>query len=192
VSDTPSQALRSLLQPLCQTPEDLRVLEQLCEAVKEFGDGTVSFDGGDFTFTAGGEVPFVEGVPRSFSEISRVAKSISWDAGGPEAGYAISDKGRPIADDQGLEFLEDEGDEAYDRIMEAGGAMAAFSYGQNWTFFDPTRKLANGEPALAFVSHEGDGWVEVESVDDLNYKQILLRMISDAMLGTEHIPEIYC
>ncbi len=44
---------------------------------------------------------------------------------------------------------------------------------------------------MAFVSHEGGGWVPVESVNELDYGQILLRMIADAMLDSNHIPEIY-
>jgi predicted DNA-binding WGR domain protein len=184
--------LRALLGGLCDTPQDQMILDALCEAVGEASDTSFDFEESEFEYVKGTGAVYCEGVPKSFSEIAASVKELYWDGGGPEVGFGLTEEGQPAADDSGFDYLEDDSPEDYERINEAGGANPAFAYGQNWTFFDPTRTLANGEPALAFVSHEGGGWEEVKSADKLNYKQIFLRMISDAMIETDYLSELYC
>lgn len=189
---SPRDELRDLLGSLCSTDEDRKILDALCEAVTEGSDDSFSFEDGEFSYVRGGEVPYNPAVPKSFSEIASAVKDLGWDGGGPEVGFGLTADGLPMADDEGFSFLKDDDTENYERLKAAGGADAAFSYGQNWTFFDPTRTLSNGEPALGFVSHESVEWEEVKSADELDYKQIFLRMISDAMVGTDYVPELYC
>jgi predicted DNA-binding WGR domain protein len=191
-SNSAKDALQKMLMPLCVSKEDEVILGKLCNKVTAVGADMVKFGSSEFRFTPGAVVTKRSDIPESFAEIGRMALSLTWDGGGPEVGYAISKTGKPRADGEGFSFLEDEGGEDCERINDAGGANPAFNYGQNWTFFDPTRTLKNGEPALAFISHEEVVWVEVNSADDLDYKQIFLRMISDAMIDSTYLPEMYC
>ena len=187
----PSQALHNLLAILCGTNEDQKILDHLCESVKKADDEKFFFEDREFNYVLVNEVIYNPAVPKSFSEIAQVSHQLCWDAGGPEAGYVIDAEGNSVAD-SGFSFLVDDDPENYKRLKRAGGVKPAFCFGQNWTFFDPTRQLKNGENALAFISHEGEGWIEVKSADEFDYQQIFLRMISDAMCGTNYLPEIYC
>ena len=187
--------LTELLSPLCKTDEDREILAALEAELEELDiGGDIAFfeNGMDFEFNLPeGDVPKHSDVPASFHAISKVFGAIWWDGGGPEVGWALQEDGSPDADGSLFEEIEDEYPEEFEEIKEAGKVIPSFMGGQNALFFDPTRQLANGEPAMAFVSHEGGGWEPVESVNQLDYGQILLRMISDAMIDSNHIPEIY-
>ncbi len=178
-----SEKLKNLLIGLCSTDEDNEILNRLCDAVVKVEEGTVEFEECEFNYQKNEKIEPDSGLPGSFREIAQTATSLTWDAGGPEAGYELSDEGNTTADDWLLDELGD--DEA------VSGAKGLFLAGQNGLFLDPSRKLANGEPALSFISHEECEWVEVSSMDQYNYKQIFLRMLSDKILETEFIPEIY-
>jgi len=186
-----AHALSELLGGLCKTDDDRAILAALCEAVEEVGDEELVFEEGEAELEPAREPTYRDDVPRSFSDIARSVGALWWDGGGPMVGYGLLDDGLPEADDEGFAHLAQEDAETAARIRAAGGAVAAFGFGQNWSFFDPTRTLANGEKALAFVSHESVDWEEVTSVDALDYGQILLRLLSDAMLDTDHVPEMY-
>ncbi len=187
----PASELNALLGGLCRTDADRAILAALCDAIEEVGDDELVFAEGDAEIEPAREPTYREDVPRSFSEISRHIGAVWWDGGGPMVGYGLLEDGTPEADDSGFGHLEDSEPETASRIAAAGGAVAAFGFGQNWSFFDPTRTLANGEKALAFISHESVDWEPVTSVDALDYGQILLRLLSDAMLDTDHVPEMY-
>lgn len=191
MSDDAAAALHKLLADLCHTDEDLQILDALCEAVEDVTEDELLFAEGEAEYEPGREPVYRSDVPRSFSDICRSLSALWWDGGGPMAGYGLLEDGRPEADEEGLHFLAEDDPETWSRLEAAGGATAAFGFGQNWSFFDPTRNLANGESALAFVSHETVEWQEVRSVDPLDYGQILLRLLSDAMLDTQHVPEMY-
>ena len=183
--------LRALLSGLCKSTDDEEVMARLCAAIKTVGDSTLVFDNdGDeweATYAPGGTVALHEGTPASFSQIAGTVGELLWDGGGPDVGFTISETGEPMAD--GWLFDEIEGEDA-EQVNEAGGAVACFEGGQNGLFFDPTKTLDNGEAALAFIDHECGEWVSVESVMALDYGQILLRMLSDAMTGSDNIPEL--
>ncbi|MBK8012612.1 MAG: WGR domain-containing protein [Deltaproteobacteria bacterium] len=190
----PAGKLRALLSGLCSTQSDQKILNALCKKVKSVsgkGPYKVEFEEGEMEVSPPREVVYREELPRSFSEIAGVIGSVLWDAGGPEMGFGLSKSGQPEADDEGIEFLRDEDPDTVEELDKAGGASAAFACGQNWLVFDPTRKLKNGEKALAFISHESVEWEPVKSADSLDYKQILLRLIADQMIGTSHLEEIY-
>lgn len=189
---TPAEALQALLAGLCETDEDRAILANLCSKVQELNELEFTFEEAEFTFEPGDEPTYADGVPKSFSDIALSVSELWWDGGGPEVGFGVAADGTSVADGEGFDFLEEDDEENHARISEAGGADTAFVFGQNWTFFDPTRKLKNGEPALAFVSHEEVEWAEVRSADEFNYKQIFLRLISDFMVGTDYIEEVYC
>jgi predicted DNA-binding WGR domain protein len=193
-ADSPAAKLRGLLQGLCSTDADRGVLDGLCEKVQAVsGDGPyeIEFEEAEMECSAGADVVYHDDVPRTFSEIAGVIAMVSWDAGGPEMGYGVLDSGLSEADDEGLGFLREEDEETLAKLDAEGGASAAFSCGQNWLVFDPTRKLANGEKALAFISHESVEWEPVESADEFDYKGILLRLIADQMIETDYLSEIY-
>lgn len=187
-SEEPSSGeLKALLGGLCQDAADEKILDALNKAVVEFGDSTIVFeDDWEVEYVEGGKFPKPDKQPESFHAISKVVSSLAWDGGGPEVGYQIGENGESYAD----EWLFDEVADEYPEVAEAGPVEASFLAGQNGLFFDPTSKLSNGEPALAFIDHECCEWVQVKSVRKLDYGQILLRMLSDAMLETEYIPEL--
>lgn len=188
----PAERCRALLKGLCKTKEDNEILDQLCAAVVDVSDETITFeDDMECNYAPGGEVVYHDNVPRSFSEIAASVGALDWDGGGPEVGYALRDDGDSVADPWLFVELEHDSPDECARVKQAGPVIASFVAGQNGLFFDPTTKLKNGEPGLAFVSHEGGGWVSVKSTRNLDYGQILLRMLADAMVGTDHIPEIY-
>lgn len=188
----PAGQLRKLLGGLCSTEADEEILQKLCNGVVRIDDNLIVFeDDCECEYDAGGTIVYQEDIPRSFSEIKQVVSSLCWDGGGPEVGYAIDDDGMPAADDWLFGELRYDSPQECERVEAAGKVIASFLAGQNGLFFDPTAKLSNGEPGLAFVSHEGGGWVSVKSAANLNYSQILLRMLADAMLETSYITEIY-
>ncbi len=179
-----SEKLKNLLISLCSTDEDNEILNKLCSFVVKVEDGSVEFEDFEFNYHKNEKIEPNPGLPESFREIAQVATSMLWDGGGPEIGFELTEDGNTTADDWLLGELDEE-------FAGASGAKAAFLAGQNGLFFDPSRKLANGEPALSFISHEECEWVEVVSMDAYNYKQIFLRMLSDKALETDFIPEIY-
>ena len=188
----PAARFRALLGSLCRDGEDEKILDALCAAVVEMDDDTIVFeDEWECEYELGQGAPEYDGVPASFRAIASSVKALAWDGGGPEVGYSIGDDGSPDADNWLFGELKHDRPEECAKIEAAGPVVASFLAGQNGLFFDPTSKLSNGEPGLAFVSHEGGGWVTVESVAKLDYGQILLRMVSDAMIETDYIPEIY-
>jgi len=190
-----TESLTALLSGLCKTDEDREILAALEAVVEDFqpeGEIATFENGMEFEFNSPeGDVPRHPDVPASFHAISKVFGAVWWDGGGPEVGWALDDDGEPEADGWLFDEMRAEEPDEFAKIEAAGKVTASFMGGQNGLFFDPTRKLANGEPAMAFISHEGGGWEPVESVNDLDYGQILLRMISDAMIETDYIPEIY-
>lgn len=193
------EKFKKLFEPLCSSDEDNSVLVKLAENLISFNDEIITFrDPADKDYEPelecqpGKSVVYDKGTPRSFSEIMEVTMNCCWDAGGPHAGVEINDAGRSEACDMDLlceEASDDPDNELLQQIDECG-ALAAFSAGQNEILFDPVGKLENGEAGLIFVSH-GGGWEQVESVTHLNYKQVFLRLLSDNMVGTNYIPEIY-
>jgi len=190
-----SEAVRKLLSGLCKTDEDEQILEKLCAAAVSVDDTTMCFKDAEdeeweAQYTPGGTVVQADGYPQSFCEISRHFQQLYWDGGGPDVGYVIDDDGNVASDPWLFHELRHDSPQECARIEAAGKVRAAFEGGQNGLFFDPTRRLANGEPALAFVSHEGGGWTPVSSTDHLDYGQILLRLLADCMTGTNYIPEV--
>jgi len=194
IADTPNDPparLRALLEPLCPNDDDLVILNGLCAAVIEMTDKTIVFiDDMECEYVAGGAVLSHADLPQSFSKIRGTVKYLCWDGGGP-VGFGLDDEGASDADDWMFAELRHDRPEECARVEAAGNVVASFLAGQNALYFDPTAKLANGEPGLAFVSHEGGGWNSVKSVASLDYGQILLRMLADAMIDSNHIPEIY-
>jgi len=189
------EQLKSLLSPLCSTDADRQILAALCEAVVEVTSSTIVFQDNELEYEPGSAVAAGSGVPSSFLEIAKVTRSMSWDGGGPSVGYGIADDGTPAGDIDGFYHLKDNDPDTFQRIAKAtpdGDPTPAFVYGQNWTYFDPTRKLKNGEPALAFISHESVEWEPVTSADELDYKQIFLRLIAKHMIDADELPELYC
>lgn len=189
------ETLNELLGALCKTDEDREILAELESNLEdlEIGGDLATFESGmDFEFNLpDGDVPRHPDVPASFHAISKVFGAVWWDGGGPEVGWALEEDGSSSADPWLFDELKGEYPDEFAKIEAAGPVRASFMAGQNGLFFDPTRTLSNGEPAMAFISHEGGGWEPVESVNHLDYGQILLRMLADAMIETEHIPEIY-
>jgi predicted DNA-binding WGR domain protein len=182
--ETASGKLRTMLKPLCSTDEDNEILENLCNNVVDFSDDKISFEETELNYEKNISIVPDKSLPKSFREIAAIATSLTWDGGGPEVGYMLCNDGTTAGDDWLLEEIEIE-----EKEIEL--ITPAFIAGQNGLFFDNNRKLENGEPAFGFVSHEDCEYVEVTSVDDLNYKQIFLRMLSDAMIETDYIDEIY-
>ncbi len=190
-----AETLRRILSPLCSTDEDRLLLDGICAVVIEVSEDTVIYskDGDDdweVNYEPAKDVPSHDGVPESFRQIASVVGALFWDGGGPEVGFAIEDDGASSADPWLFAELKSDAPDEHARISAAGSVVASFMAGQEGLFFDPTRSLANGESALAYLSHGGGGWVPVKSVDHLNYKQILLRMLSDEMVEGNSIPEI--
>jgi hypothetical protein len=187
--------LRYLLAGLCVNADDNDILEKLCAAAIAFDDDMLLFKEDEYDWEVQFEpkrtVVAHANTPKSFSEIAATVGAITWDGGGPEVGYAIDDQGMSTADAWLFEELRHDSPEECERVEAAGKPRASFLAGQNGLFFDPLKKQSNGEPGLAFISHEGGGWVSVDSVRDLDYGQILLRMLSDAMTGSNLIPELY-
>jgi hypothetical protein len=189
---SPSERLKAMLSGLCSSKEDYDILQNLCDDVVSFEDKRINFSDFEIEFNQNFDIVPSEDLPKSFAEILNVASTFVWDGGGPEVGFEINKNGFSTADGWLYDELEEDDNPGLkERLDAAGGPKDAFIGGQNALFFDPTRKLSNGEPALAFMSHEDAEWVEVKSVDHLNYKQIFLRMISDAVLDTQFIGEIY-
>jgi len=189
-----AEKLEELFKPLCSSEEDLEILKALSKNVVEVRNTEIEFSDMSLIYRKNNSITPDISLPKSFSEITEIATTIIWDGGGPEVGFELSDDGTSCAD--GWLFDEIEEGEEYDeelveKINSLGGPKDAFLGGQNALFFDPTRKLSNGEPAMAFISHEECDWVAVKSVDHLNYKQIFLRMIADAMISTNYIDELY-
>ncbi len=188
--------LRGLLGSLCQTDADEEVMQALCSALRDFDDETLTFedDDGDeweVSYVRGGDVIPHDSTPASFSKIATCVAEMYWDGGGPEVGFALDDDGSSAADGWLFDEIKSEYPEVCEKLEAAGGPIASFLAGQNALFFDPIETLSNGEPGMAFISHEGGGWVVVESMRDLDYGQILLRMLADAVTGSDHIPEIH-
>ena len=191
-SNDPAARLQTLLQPLCSSDDDRRILNELCTAVVEMTDDTIIFnDDMECEYQAGGTVAADADLPQSFGKIGNVVQYLYWDGGGPEVGFALDDDGMSSADGWMFDELRHDSPEECARVEAAGSVEASFLAGQNALFFDPTTRLKNGEPGMAFVSHEGGGWDSVKSVASLDYGQILLRMMADAMIDSHHIPEIY-
>lgn len=191
ITSTEGETLKILLIGLCSNNEDHGILNELCNKVINITEDTIEFEDFDFNYQKNENIVPSSHLPESFGEIAAVVTSLTWDGGGPEVGFELTDDGSSGADGWLFDEIDDEDEK--DRIKNAGQGdpMSAFTGGQNALFFDPIRKLANGEPALAFVSHESCDWEEVRSVDNFNYKQIFLRMLSDEVLSTDYIPEIY-
>jgi predicted DNA-binding WGR domain protein len=185
-SESVETKFRVLIGGLCKTDADNKILDELCAALVDMDDSVITFkEELSCNYIKGGEVIYNDTIPKSFSEISGCVKELVWDGGGPEVGFTISSDGSSPADEWLLDEIED------DSLEEAGEVIASFQAGQNGLFFDPSSKLSNGEPGMAFISHEEVVWEPVLSVQNCDYGQILLRMLSDAMLGTDYIPEIY-
>ncbi len=185
----PDETLRALLSPLCSTDEDQKILDEICRKVVTVADSFVEFEELEFNFTKDDTITTAKDLPKSFGDIAQVATSITWDCGGPEAGFELHEDGSSAAD--GWIFGEiNEQEKERIRAAAQGDPADAFVGGQNGLFFDPTRNLTNGEPALAFIDHGVVEWVEVRCVDHLDYRQIFLRLLSDAMTDTQYIPEI--
>jgi hypothetical protein len=183
-----SEKLRNMLISLCSTDEDNKILDKLCEAVVKIEDGTVQFEDSEFEYRNNEQIVPAADLPESFKEIAKIATTILWDGGGPEVGFELFENGESGAED----WVSDELDDDEKKRIEASGPLkCSFCAGQHGLYFDPTRKLANGEPALSFISHESCKWVEVSSMDQYNYKQIFLRLLSDEMVETDFIREIY-
>ncbi len=177
-----AKKLETFLSPLCSSDEDQKILHALCEKVEIFDDDSIEFDNGEqIEWEKDESIVPADCLPASYVEIAQVATTLLWDGGGPDAGFDISDGGDPCHADWLFEDIEE----------GTGDLDGAFTGGQNGIFFDASRKLDNGEPALAFIGHGDDEIERVESVNHLNYKQIFLRLMSDAILGSEYIPEIY-
>ncbi len=187
ISDASVSDLKGLLVGLCRDTADEEILKALSDAVVTFDDDKIVFeDDWEVSYAVGGKYPKPGDIPTSFHDISKIVSVLLWDGGGPEVGYSIADNGYPESD----AWLFDEVKDEYPEVEAAGPVDSNFLSGQNGLFFDPTAKLANGEPALAFIDHECCEWIQVKSVQHLDYGQILLRLLSDAMIETEHIPEL--
>ena len=190
-----AEKLEELFKPLCSSEEDLEILKALSKNVVEVRNTEIEFSDMDLIYRKNNSIVPDANLPKSFREIAEVATTIIWDGGGPEVGFELCDDGTSCADGwlygEIEEDPEEEDLELIEKINALGGPKDAFLGGQNALFFDPTRKLANGEPAMAFISHEECEWTPVKSMDKLNYKQILLRMIADAMIDTNYIDELY-
>jgi len=182
--------LKELLKGLCETKEDLEILDNLYQKVQDFSEDMIEFeDDIEVEYEKDEEIVASEKLPKSFAEITNTVTAIFWDAGGPEAGFSINQSGFSDGDDW-LLAEEGEAGKEFKKIANKR-PIDAFMAGQNGLFFDYSRELSNGEPALAFVSHEGGGIIAVNSVNNLNYKQILLRLISDNTIDTSYITEVY-
>ena len=181
--------LKELLKGLCESKEDLEILDNLNKNVQNFSEDIVEFEDFELEYEKNEEIIASDKLPKSFAEITNTLTAIFWDAGGPEAGFSINQSGFSDGDDW---ILAEEGEAGKEFKKVANKRpINSFMAGQNALFFDYSRTLSNGEPALAFVSHEGGGIVAVKSVNNLNYKQILLRLISDNMIETSYITEVY-
>lgn len=191
ITSAEGKALSVLLIGLCSSDEDHEILNALCNKVIKITEDTVEFEDFEFNYQKVEDIVPDSNVPESFGEIASVVASLTWDGGGPEVGFELTDDGVSGADGWIFDEIEDEDEKERIKSAGKGDPMDAFTGGQNALFFDPTRKLTNGEPALAFVSHESCEWEEVRSVDSFNYKQIFLRMLSDQALSSNYIPEIY-
>ena len=179
-----SLKLKELLIDLCSTDEDKLVLEELCKKVVTVTENSFEFEDQKFTYekSTNRKIRNENFFPKSFLEILKSFDSLTWYDG--DAGLKFDEDGFTIAYDFLLEGLEEEEQEEY------GGSMCCFAAYQNAVFIDESRKLKNGEDALGFISHGSCEWEEVRSADNLNYKQILLRMISDVAIETNYIDEI--
>ena len=180
-----NKKLNKLLISLCSTDEDKKILLELCKKVIKVTENSFEFEDNEFIYekSTNRKIRNEKYFPKSFLEILNYFDSLTWYDG--DAGLKFDEDGFTIAYDFLLEGLEEEEQEEY------GGSICCFAAGQNAVFLDESRKLKNGEDALGFISHGSCEWEEVRSADNLNYKQILLRLISDAAMDTEYLEEIY-
>lgn len=189
----PGEQVWALLKGLCKTSDDEAILRHICDHVGSFSDDefVIEHDGYEWevAYAPGAEVVYNDYTPKSFSAIREVVTSLTWDGGGPEVGFEVGDEGQSYADEWLFDLWADEDEEAAAEIKEAGDVTASFVAGQNGLFFDPTKKLSNGEMGLAFIDHEGGGWESCDSVKEFDYGQILLRLLSDCMVDTRYVPE---
>ncbi len=180
---------------LCSSDDDTRLLNAMATAVqKVVGKKSKVFHFAnevEFDWEPPTTETIPDGIPASFGDIARHLGSVTWDAGGPEMGYGgIHEDGYIIGSDGGLDAVSEADEELAERLTEAG-ACDSFCCGQNFLLFDPTRKNAAGEDALSFVSHGDCEWTEVKSADSLDYKGVLLRLMAQASIEANELPEIY-
>ncbi|WP_444995843.1 WGR domain-containing protein [Aliikangiella sp. IMCC44359] len=193
------QKFQRIFTPLCSTDEDRAILQKLASHVIKLEDNLITFNNpsdkdyeAELEFQPGSKIVYNDYTPKSFSEIMQVTRRACWDAGGPYAGVEINENGASEATE--MDFLSEEASEDPDnellQQLSEASPSSAFWAGQNEILFDPIGKLDNGEEGLIFVSH-GGGWEQIESVNHLNYKQIFLRLLSDSMVGTDYVAEVY-
>ena len=191
--------LNTILKSLCSSDDDYKILEKLISLVvkleeKEDGinDKYTFEEGRSFFHHKDEKIIPSKDLPESFREIAKAGTTFAWTkySSVEGTGYMLDDEGSIEGSNSVEEFLEED-EEILEKIEEAGGEKEAFSCGtgSEMMLFNPFRKLSNGEPALVYLEHSDCEWVEVNSVNHLNYKQIFLRIISDTMIDTEYIPE---
>jgi hypothetical protein len=179
-----NEKLNELLKGLCSTEEDYKILDNLCKETEEFTESTIVIKNSEFIYKTD-KITLNKKLPQSFIDIADIVSQFSWESSVPYSGFRILEDGYPNDNDW---LFDDMDEEEIDKISYLSGA---FDSGQNGIFFDLNRKLLNGEYALGFMGHDSCEWSEVKSVDHLNYKQILLRLISDEALDTNYVEEIY-
>jgi len=189
---SPKEHLQQLLIGLCSTDEDEVILERMCAEVIEVSDTKATFKDESFEYERAKGLKISNKFPQSFRDIASLFNKLSWYDGG--AGFIINDKGHTSG--YATRFFK-EAEDYYDNFDTQWfddpdyETTTSFEITQNGLYFDPKHTLDNGEPAMAYMDHGVLKWVQVESVNHLNYKQILLRMLSDCMIETKYIKEIF-
>ncbi|MFZ5444057.1 MAG: hypothetical protein ACOZQL_28895 [Myxococcota bacterium] len=180
-----SAEAKKALAFLARTTADRALLELIASKATAAEDkaGTLTLSFGRTRVELAPPRKPARGIPASYGELAAVHGSIRWKGEGSFGFTGLDAKGRFAEGTWEPEALEEGDNDALFAALKkarkkASDVHCAFSCGQNWILYDPTRTTKRDEPALAFVSHGDCKWVPLEKLDGLDARQVLLRLMA--------------
>jgi predicted DNA-binding WGR domain protein len=182
-----SKAVYNHLLFLCETPDCKKILRQMCDFVESVGiddDDRLSIHfGGDSYFI--GLAPYVgkydKAVPESHRQVCNYHREITLEGGDtPIVFNGVNKKGQLYSnafdphDFDDIEVIEENSETV----------VAPIDYKQDYIIYHPTIRTARQEPALCFLSHEGDGLYPPYS-KKLGLTGVLLRLFAQEILDVK-------
>jgi len=201
-------AIRKHLSFMIKNEEDRTILDniikQFLKAEVENGQLLLTFQHAEYDdeeVLLECQAPFIaEKGPTSWIDLAKVHNGISWESlGGGYLGFnGIQENGCAIDqswDYSYLEEAEEENEEFINSLKENGYGVEdteeIIGYGQNWVIAHPGQMNELGEPKLYFVSHGDCEAVLIEEAQNLEMKQVILRVLAEYMLDEDYFSETY-